>query len=64
MSQLIIPTPGLQIAEMRLSLPILQVFGEFLEFPERKSGLIRLSDDRQIALSESSAALIRSASLE
>ncbi len=64
MSQLIIPTPGLQIAEMRLSLPILQVFSEFLEFPERKSGLIRLSDDRQIALSESSAALIRSASLE
>ncbi|MBO3462123.1 hypothetical protein G7B40_031090 [Aetokthonos hydrillicola Thurmond2011] len=60
----LIVMPGIQIAEMKLSLPILRVFGEFLEYPERKSGLIRLSDERQIAVSESSRALFWDWTLE
>ena len=60
----IIIMPGIQIAEMKLSLPLLRVFGEFLEYPERKSGLIRLNDERQIAVSESSSALFWDWTLE
>jgi hypothetical protein len=55
--------PGIQIAEMQISLPLLQVFSEFLEYPDRKSGLIRLRDDRQIAVSNSSRVLMRDGDL-
>lgn len=61
MSTPIIATPGLQIAQMKLSKPILEVFEHFLEYPERKLGLVRLHDERQIAVSEASSALIKNA---
>lgn len=56
--------PGVQIASMRLSLPILQVLTEFLESPEERRALVRLHDQRQIALSQSSQVLIKNATVE
>lgn len=63
MNQLI-PVAGIAIAQMKLSKPILDVFAYFLENPQIKGGLVRLSDERQIAVSEASAALIKNATLE
>ena len=64
MTQLLILSPEIQVAEMKLSLPLARIIAEFLEFPERKCGVIRLSDERQVILSASSAALIHEATLE
>lgn len=44
--------PGIQLDSIKLSLPLLRVFEEFLEFPERRYGLVRRSDQRQLAVSE------------
>lgn len=44
--------PGIQLDSIKLSIPLLQVFEEFLEFPERRYGLVRRSDQRQLAVSE------------
>ena len=60
----LIIVPGVQIGEMKLSLPILRVLFEFCEYPERKYGLVRCTDERQVALSESSAALIKGCDLQ
>ncbi|PHJ69172.1 hypothetical protein VF14_03290 [Nostoc linckia z18] len=60
----LIVVPGLQITEMKLSLPILRIFEEFCEYPERRSGLVRVSDERQVAMSESSAGLVVNATLK
>ena len=59
----LIAAPGLQIAEMRLSLPIVRVLETFLEYPERKSALVRLEDERQMVISESAATLIKNATV-
>jgi len=59
----LIVVPGLQIAEMKLSLPILRIFEEFCEYPERRSGLVRINDERQVAMSESSSVLVVNSTL-
>jgi len=43
---------GIQLDSIKLSLPLLRVFEEFLEFPDRRYCLIRRSDQRQLAVSE------------
>ena len=42
--------PGIQIDGIKLSIPLLRVLEEFLEFPERRYGLVRRSDQRQLAV--------------
>jgi hypothetical protein len=44
--------PGIQLDSIKLSLPLLRVFEEFLEFSDRRYCLIRRSDQRQLAVSE------------
>lgn len=58
--------PGIQVDGIKLSLPLLRIFEEFLEFPDRRYCLIRRSDQRQLAVSESvrSQVLKSGASLE
>jgi hypothetical protein len=50
----ILTIPRLQIATMQISSPILQVLFEFLEYPERRSGLVRVEDQRQVAMTQAS----------
>ncbi|KYC34780.1 hypothetical protein WA1_49530 [Scytonema hofmannii PCC 7110] len=53
-----IALPGIQIAEMKLSRPIIKVIDYFCEHPELRCALIRLHDQRQVAMSESSAIMV------
>jgi hypothetical protein len=55
---------GIQVAEQKLSIPILRVLNYFGEQPERRSALVRLYDERQIVVTESSSVLIKGATLE
>lgn len=64
MTQQLIYAPGFQIAPMAITPSIWQVLGEFLEFPDRKSGLIRVADNRQVALSRSFGSLVPDYTLE
>lgn len=58
--------PGIQVDGIKLSIPLLRIFEEFLEFPDRRYCLIRRSDQRQLAVSEAvrSQVLKSGASLE
>jgi len=55
--------PGVQ-AQQIMSLPILKVLTEFLEHPEERRALVRLHDQRQIAMTQSSQVLIKNATVE
>jgi len=55
--------PGVQ-AQQIMSLPILKVLTEFLEYPEERRALVRLHDQRQIAMTQSSQVLIKNATVE
>jgi len=55
--------PGVQ-AQQIMSLPILKVLTEFLEHPEERRALVRLHDQRQIAMTQSSQVLIKDATVE
>lgn len=49
-----VAVPGIQFGGSIHVDPVLfNVLGEFLEYPERKGGLVRLADQRQIALCDS-----------
>ena len=55
----LLQTPsGIQVAQMRLSAPLLQVLLEFTENPQMSAGLVRLSDEQQVCVTEASARLI------
>lgn len=56
--------PGVQIAEVRLSIQILRVLENFCEYPENRCALVRVCDERQIALTESNAMLLTNVSLQ
>lgn len=60
--------PGIQVATIRLSLPLVRELNHFLEHPEEKWSLIKLSPNlqiqTQIAMSESSRSLVVGASVE
>lgn len=60
----LIVVPGLEIAQMKLSLPILRIFQEFCEYPDQRSGLVRINDERQVAMSESSSMMIVNSTLQ
>jgi hypothetical protein len=50
----ILAVPGLQLGKLYISLPIYHVLGEFLEHPEWRQGLVRVSNQKQVAMTESS----------
>jgi hypothetical protein len=56
----LISEPELQIcldptlSSTQLSLPIARIITEFLEYPERRSGLVRVQDQRQVAMTQAS----------
>ncbi|TFI55109.1 hypothetical protein BLD44_007180 [Mastigocladus laminosus UU774] len=55
----LVQTPlGIQLPDVRLSLPLLRVLMEFAENPDMSAGLVRLSDERQICVTEASAQLV------
>ncbi len=55
----LLQTPsGIQVTQMRLSQPLLRVMLEFTENPQMSAGLVRLSDEQQVCLTEASARLI------
>jgi len=56
-TQLLLPT-GIQIAQMRLSLPLVRTLFEFAENPEMLAGFVRLTDERQICMTESIAQIV------
>ncbi|HEY9697046.1 MAG TPA: hypothetical protein V6D10_07270 [Trichocoleus sp.] len=60
--------PGIRVAQMRLSLPIVRELENFLEHPDEKWVLVKLSSDlqsqQQIAMSESCQVLISGATVE
>lgn len=49
--------------EMNISLPIYRVFGYFLENSATKGGIVRVHDERQLAMSNASAAIFKSPEL-
>lgn len=53
----LVTTSSWQIGEMQLSPELLKVFERWIENPEIKGGIIRLGDERQIVLSQASAAI-------
>lgn len=57
-------TPGIYADVRFLSLPLLSVLNTFLENPDEKWALVRLSDERQIAMTASCQELIRNATVE
>ena len=65
MSQLIIPDEsGYVIAKTQVTPTLHRAIAFFLENPEVKGGVVRLTDERQIVMSRASASLVKSASLE
>ena len=56
-TQLLLPT-GVQIAQMRLSLPLVRTLFEFAENPEMLAGFVRLSDERQVCMTEAIAQIV------
>ena len=65
MSQLIIPDEsGYVIAKTQVTPTLHRAIAFFLENPEAKGGVVRLTDERQIVMSRASASLVASASLE
>ncbi|MFB2772494.1 hypothetical protein ACE1AT_24900 [Pelatocladus sp. BLCC-F211] len=54
----IIPTAGIQIDDLKLSQCLLPILIRWIENPHIKGGIIRVSDERQIVLTEASAVLI------
>ncbi|MBW4633906.1 MAG: hypothetical protein KME30_18985 [Iphinoe sp. HA4291-MV1] len=57
-NNLIIPMGGIQIAEMHLSRALIQVLLEFDENPDMSAGLVRLSDERQVAVTAAAARFV------
>ncbi|MBW4458613.1 MAG: hypothetical protein KME55_42035 [Nostoc indistinguendum CM1-VF10] len=64
MQPIITSIPGIQIAKVKLSIPILRVLQNFCEYPENRCALVRVCDERQVALTESSAILLTKVTLE
>lgn len=54
----IIPLPGIQIAQTRLSLPLINVINDFIENPDWACGVVELSTQRQLIVTEASAKMI------
>lgn len=57
-------TPGIHADIQFLSAPLLKVLNSFLENPEEKWALVRLSDERQVAMTSSCRDLIRNATVD
>lgn len=53
-----LPLPGIQIAQMQLSRPLLEVMMEFIENPEWRCGVVSLKDQHQVIITKSSAQMI------
>lgn len=58
MSTPVIALPGIQVARMRFSPDLCRVMFEFMEHPDRACGLVELSSQRQLMITESSARMI------
>lgn len=54
----IIALPGIQVAQMRLSRPLLETMLEFIENPEWRCGVVSLRDQHQVIITEASAQMI------
>lgn len=57
-ANLLLPPTGIQIAQMRLSLPLIQTLMEFAENPDMLAGFVRLSDQRQVCMTEAIASIV------
>ncbi len=55
--------PEIQLDRISLNLPILKVLEQFLESPDIRAGLVRRSDNRQIAITEASRPFVLGADL-
>lgn len=60
MSNLTLPPTGIQIAQMRLTYPLIQTLVEFAEKPDMLAGFVRLSDQRQVCMTEAIASIVAS----
>ena len=58
MTNPIIALPGIQVAQMRLSRPLLEVMLEFIENPDWRCGVVSLQDQHQVIVTEASAQMI------
>ena len=54
----VIAMPGIQVAKMRLSQPLLEVLFDFIENPDRACGVVELATQSQLIITESSAQMI------
>lgn len=55
---------GLQLVNQKLSISLLKVINYFFEQPEQRNAIVRLHDERQIAITESNSVLIKGVTLE
>jgi hypothetical protein len=58
MSAPVIALPGIQVAKMRFSPHLVRTLMEFMEHPDRACGVVELSTQRQLMITESSARMI------
>lgn len=64
MTQPIVATPAIEIAELKLSNSLLPTIIRWMENPNIKGGIIRIPDERQVVLTQASAALVSGTDLK